>query len=447
MSAKLQEDKTVYVVHSIDTEGPLYESLEATFDRLKKIFGFDIEPTSENLRKIQNKKMDLDGKEEQAARVVDPQLINYNDNYGKIQSMLNRIGSEEFRNKMTDSFGGGWIYNWHCVDHIGYNVNPRKKDIGYHNIFDYYTEFIRDTNAPDSIHWHFHPTHHRKISHLNVNTYLRDNKIYEIIARRIIERDWFPSVNRAGFHVERPDSHWFLEQWMPFDLSNQAFPEENGQDDLQEGRFGDWRRAPADWSVYQPSHDDYQVPGDCRRYIARCLNVGTRMRCINEQEVRKAFDYADQNGAAIMGFTNHDFRDMEPDIELVRSFISNVQQDYPEVKFKFSDVREAFNMAIFGEYKSPAKNLLEGQLETSGVEGQLKLTVEASVDTFGPQPFLAVETKDGQFHHDNFDFQTPFRKWTYIFDEHTFLPETIRNIGVATNDRRGFYHTLHFNLN
>ena len=440
------DDKVVYVVHSIDTEGPLYESLEATFERLEKIFGLEIDPTSDNLRKIQNRELDLGGIEEQAARVVAPQLINYNDDYGKIRSMLEQIGSEEFRSRMPDSYGGGWIYNWHCVDHVGYDVNPRKKDIGYHNIFDYYSEFIRDTKAPDALHWHFHPTHHRKISHLNVNTYLRDNKIFEILARRIIERSWFPSVNRAGFHVERPDSHWFLEQWMPFDLSNQAFPEEDVQADMAEGRFGDWRRAPDDWSIYQPSHDDYQVPGNCRRYIARCLNVGTRMRCINEAEVRKAFKLASHNGAALMGFTNHDFRDMQPDIELVQSLIKKVQNDYTDVKFKYCEVREAFNRVLFGEFNPPEKNILSAEIGETGVEGQLKLSVTTSEPTFGPQPFLAVETNDGRFHHDNFDFQEPFRKWSYIFDEHTFPPRTIRNIGVGTNDRKGFYYVLNLNM-
>ena len=29
-------------------------------------------------------------------------------------------------------------------------------------------------------------------------------------------------VNRAGFHCERPDSHLFMEQWIPFDLSNMS---------------------------------------------------------------------------------------------------------------------------------------------------------------------------------------------------------------------------------
>ena len=47
--------KDVYIVHCIDTEGPLYESIDASFERLKEIFGIELEATVENLRKIQNK--------------------------------------------------------------------------------------------------------------------------------------------------------------------------------------------------------------------------------------------------------------------------------------------------------------------------------------------------------------------------------------------------------
>ena len=57
-------DKKVYVVHCIDTEGPLFESIEATFGRLKEIFGFEIEPSKENIIKIQNQQIDFDGKEQ-----------------------------------------------------------------------------------------------------------------------------------------------------------------------------------------------------------------------------------------------------------------------------------------------------------------------------------------------------------------------------------------------
>ena len=46
--------------------------------------------------------------------------------------------------------------------------------------------------------------------------------LYEIITRRIIDNNWFPTVNRAGFHTVRRDSSVFLEEWIPFDYSNQA---------------------------------------------------------------------------------------------------------------------------------------------------------------------------------------------------------------------------------
>ena len=47
--------KQLFIVYCIDTEGPLTEPLEATFERLYEIFGIRLEPTKENLIKIQNK--------------------------------------------------------------------------------------------------------------------------------------------------------------------------------------------------------------------------------------------------------------------------------------------------------------------------------------------------------------------------------------------------------
>ena len=54
--------KRVYVVHCVDTEGPLYESLDATFDRLYSLLGVKLEPSKNILEKIQNKQFDLNGK-------------------------------------------------------------------------------------------------------------------------------------------------------------------------------------------------------------------------------------------------------------------------------------------------------------------------------------------------------------------------------------------------
>ena len=37
--------KVLYIVHCIDTEGPLNETLDATFERLESIFDIKITPT------------------------------------------------------------------------------------------------------------------------------------------------------------------------------------------------------------------------------------------------------------------------------------------------------------------------------------------------------------------------------------------------------------------
>ena len=438
----MAEDRTVYVVHCVDAEGPLYESLQATFERIEAIFGVRLPPKRETLRGLQRREINLGGVEESIARVVAPHLIDYNDTWDKIDAMLDRISAESYRNQLPDSDGGGWVYNWHCVDHVEYLDNPRKRDMGYHNIFDHYRTFIQETQSPDGLHFHFHPTHPSRAAHKSGTFYLRDTKFFDILARRVLDRHWFPSVNRAGFHMERPDSHWLLEQWIPFDLSNQACDNVGDNADIAGGRFGDWRRAPKEWTVYHPDQDDYQVQGSCRRTVARCLNVGTRYHLLDEAEVRKAFEHAKREGPTLMAFTNHDFRDMARDVDMVRDLLRTVAPDYPDVRFRFSEAREAMNRVLYGEYRPPASCILSATVEEAGRGGAKVLSVKASEPTFGPQPFLAIRTIGGQYLYENLDFQTPFRSWSYVFDELTLPWSVIDRVAVATNDARGFPHVL-----
>ena len=92
----------VHVVHCIDTEGPLYESLEATFDRIKQIWGFELEPSVKNLELLRKKKINLKGFEDEIANLVSPNLLNYNDSWEKLNSMLADISTSEYRNQFLD---------------------------------------------------------------------------------------------------------------------------------------------------------------------------------------------------------------------------------------------------------------------------------------------------------------------------------------------------------
>ncbi len=430
---------TVHVVHCIDTEGPLYESVEATFERLKSVFGLEVEPSLPLLRSLQAGEVDLDGIEAAVRRVVDPHLLAYNDTWDKVDAMLEECLAAGFRDRLLDSDGHGWVYNWFCVDHVDYDANPRRRDIGYHNIFDHYRcHATRPDSLRDGLHFHYHPHNFRREAHrCATHWWASSDSLQQAISRRVIDRQWFPVANRAGFHVLRPDSHWFLEQFIPFDFSSQAAvatAEDKVQAGLDDGRWGDWRRAPVTWEPYHPSHDDYQVRGACRRWIARCLNVGTRYRLLAEKDVRQAFREAQDGQPVVLAFTNHDFRDIRPDVDQVRRLLAAIGQEFPDVPFDFCEAVEAMRKALMLQPEPACP--LEAALRPVGGSGHV-LEVRSEVPTFGPQPWLALKTSAGTYHHDNFDIDEPFHIWRYVFDEETFPLGALESIGVAANNSYG----------
>lgn len=417
---------TVHIVHCIDTEGPLYEPVAATFERIKEIFEIDLPPSMETLRSLQRAELDLGGIEAEVAKVISPELLSYNDTWAQIDEMLDVIGSPEYRGAMTDSDGGSWVYNWHCLDFVGFATNPRRRDEGYHKVFDHYRAMIQQTGARDGLHFHHHPIPFSGEGHHSTTHYFSHSPIvFQILARRIIDRQWFPCVNRPGFHTTRPDSQWLMEQFIPFDYANQATDsDDSAQKDLPEGRFGDWRRAPKHWRPYHPDHDDYQIEGSSRRWIGRCLNIGSRIRVLTDADARSAFAEAQEGAPVVLSFTHHDFRDMRPAIEGVRKQIAQTSAEFPDVRFKFCEAREAMRLALSLPVSAP--------VELSISLDETRLTVEADSATFGPQPFFALKTRDGRYFHDNFDFQEPFRSWSYYLDEQSVPVKNIETIGVAT---------------
>ena len=79
--------KTVNIVHCIDTEGPLYESTSATFERLSEIFDIQLEPSAETLQKLQKGLIDLGGIEDAVKKAV-PEIKSV------VAVNLNEAGSE-----------------------------------------------------------------------------------------------------------------------------------------------------------------------------------------------------------------------------------------------------------------------------------------------------------------------------------------------------------------
>ena len=138
-----KNNPALFVVHCVDTEGPLSEALEATFNRLQDSLDIHLAPSRETLNKILSGDIDLGSKTEAARAICTPHNLEYNDSWPKIDSMLDEMVSTEYRQRFPDSDGRGCIFNWFLMDHVGFDENPRHRDVGYHNIFDHYREKCR----------------------------------------------------------------------------------------------------------------------------------------------------------------------------------------------------------------------------------------------------------------------------------------------------------------
>ncbi len=428
--------KKVYVVHCVDTEGPLYESRKATFERLREIFGIELSPTLENLEKLQREEIDLNGKEKLVSEVVTPNRINNLDTWDKIDEVLDEILSEDFRNKIKDSHGKGWIYNWFTMDHVGFwGDNPRRRDVGYGNIYNHYFDILDSDKGKDLIQFHYHPLPFNGHYNYCGTSYVNSDNIFQILCHRIIDNDMFPSVYRAGMEAERPDSHWFLEQWIPFDYSNDSFLKENDsrQPDLRDGRYGDWRRAPMDWYPYHPSHDDYQLKGSCHRWITRCLNINSRVTKLDINDIRKAFSDSYKKDT-ILSFSNHDFRDMREEVINTMKMLDIVSKEYPDVEYVYSNAIDAMRNVEELEFMYPKFTV---SIKELAKKGHKELIVLAENQIFGRQPFLAIKTITGQYFWDNFDFGLATGCWSYVFDDKTISYDAIDVVGIAANTPDG----------
>lgn len=424
--------KILHIVHCVDTEGPLNESLKATFERIFQAFGIRLKPSKTNLRKIRLGKIKIKKNNEALRLFVSKDRLNYKKNWNEINKMMKEMLSKQWRNQFKDDFNNGYLFSWFIVDHVGATKNPRKRTTGIGAIFKKYLKILKKSKSVnDEIGWHYHPPSYDKSLIKNSNNFSFSNYPYKILANRILNHGWFPSSFRPGFHLERPDINLFLEQWIPFDYGNQAVfsesTESKAQIDLADGRYGDWRNAPKQWMPYHPDFYDYQKKGTMRRFITKCLNLNSRVRPINEKEIIKAFLNAKKGLPTILAVTNHDEREMRPYIKEFYAQVRTIQKKFPGVKIKNNTASKAVQEALNLKIKKPLR------IKTTWKRNKIEILANKKI--WGPQPFFCFKLKNNKEYWENLDRSK--NGWSFTFDENTFPKKEIAKIGIATSDSTG----------
>ena len=98
--------KYINVVHLVDTEGPLYEPLNITFNRIKEVFGINIKANKLNLKKILENDISLDLNKKLKKKFFESfneRTLNYKKNWNEVNNQNKILLSKKFRAKYQNT--------------------------------------------------------------------------------------------------------------------------------------------------------------------------------------------------------------------------------------------------------------------------------------------------------------------------------------------------------
>ena len=160
-----------------------------------------------------------------------------------------------------------------------------------------------------------------------------------------------------------------------------------------------------------------------KRWVFRCLNIGSRHNNIGNTEVEEAFNQASESGHAVLAVTNHDYRDMAKDVLYMVKTINSFKVKYPSVKVNFATASEAARKSL------GLDNLTEPIVEITLEDNLISIKLLAG-ELFCIQPYLALLTNNGDYLHDNLSNSIP-GEWTYLFSADFIELKQISIIAIA----------------
>lgn len=320
-----------------------------------------------------------------------PELLS---TWGAIDKFLGKLFSARFRSQVLDGDGKGPVISWFILSWTGFTMNPVRRRFGYHRIYDHFVDHwgSRIVEYGDGIYWHYHHPAPSGVATEWCSRWSSNQEYYNILNRLVIERAYFPSVFRAGGPLETNEMSNWLEEWIPFDYSNRAG--DINWDALDSGGMkvretSDWSRAPADWSFYHPSADDYQRPGNMRRTVFRCLDLASRLNALKESDIAAAFTAAEAGKDVIMAVFDHDYRDRgDHFVEYLLKPVERVASQHPRVRWRYANALEAAQAVLGYAEKRPLSFRLSHERATGTI------TISADRELFGPRPYVVSKYTD-----------------------------------------------------
>jgi len=306
-----------------------------------------------------------------------------------------RVMAESFRTAHRDSLGNPVKFTWYML--VG-SLYAYGTDTGPLLPF----ELMQDYHGPsielwgDELAYHYHSwiwsdPDGDSVYHWNQATDFTPcvDDFDRTLAHLILDRSFYPSSFRSGWHGMDNFYQAYLDDWIPYRFEN-AYPAYRTDTTEPVSNVYDWRRAPSAWIPYHPDANDYQSPGDLRGWDSRCQY----MKSVSRSQIEDAFLQALAGTPQLMTLFSHlkeaDFPDQ---ITNLHAMLNEIHDSLPVVEFEYLTGRECMLKWRNGSDTTPP----EVQVTTSDANGIRAAEISTNEPIYQKQPFVARADQDGVY--------------------------------------------------
>jgi len=337
--------------------------------------------------------------------------------WDKIHNQLEIINSEKFRKKFKKPL----VLNWFITDWTGWSKeNPYGRDLGFNKIYANILKH-KPNRFGDGVYWHYHhPFSDGSWRNGGWNSdWLNNNEYEKQLTFWLIERKDVPLFYRAGGTIETNEQSSWLEKFIPFDFSSRAkgpfwnykfkltlyYLKNKGIvpgitnffkfllfNECKSNPLWNWNSAPDTWEPYNPSKKNYQLKGEMKRTIFRCLDIKSSSTNISDIEIQKAIARVNAGKDTIISVFSHDYYNLIEDMDYFFSKLNKQLIRYPNIDWGFSNCESAVRNVL---NLKKIKPFLQSEIRKNKIELRFK-------ESFGDYPIVCIKSGADYSKLDNY---------------------------------------------
>ncbi len=305
------------------------------------------------------------------------------------------VMSESFRNQIVDSYGGKLKMTWYMMAgnifrHATNNNVPINNTMTLYLMKKYFGDKVEIWNDELSLHYHtfFWSDYDGdgKYWWNQSEGFIENRDDFDFtLAQFLLDENIFPVSFRSGWHYMNNDWQNYLNEILPYSLHNDYPNVHNDPIEPIDNNY-DWSQASSEFVPFQPSEENYQLPGGSKGWNVRSRYMGSTTQQLMDNIFLKADQGTDQLVCLWSHLPDQNFLN---EIQLVNNLAQQSTLNYPNVEFKYCTAIEAYQIWLQGnDSVEPVLQLTE---EINGSE--LKFLISTDEEIFQSQPFVAVKDR------------------------------------------------------